>query len=70
MMTTLFAKHAEEFSKSTDESTDGLESRSIMLVLSPVIYENFVFPYLQTLFYDMVSPSRAVMLAALILNEK
>ena len=66
MTNILFAKHAEELSKSTDE----LESRSIMLVLSPVIYEHFVFPYLQTLSYDMSSPSRAVMLAALILNEK
>ena len=62
MMTNLlFAKHAEELSK----NTDGLESRSIMLELSPVIYEHFVFPYLQTLFYDMASPSRVVMLAAL-----
>ena len=64
MMTNLsFAKHAEELSK----STDGLESRSIMLVPSPVICEHFFFPYLHTLFYDMASPSRAVMLAALIL---
>ena len=64
MMTNLsFAKHAEELSK----STDGLESRSIMLVPSPVIREYFFFPYLHTLFHDMASPSRAVMLAALIL---
>ena len=60
-----FAKHAEELSKST--CTDGLESRSIMLVPSPVMCEHFVFPYLHTLLYDMASPSRAVMLAALIL---
>jgi len=64
MMTKLsFAKHAEELSK----STDGLESRSIMLVPSPVICEHSVFSYLHTLFYDMASPSRAVMLAALVL---
>ena len=64
MMTNLsFAKHTEELSK----STDGLESRSITLVPSPVICEHFAFPYLHTLFYDMASPSRAVMLAALIL---
>ena len=58
-----FAKHAEELFR----STDGLESHSIMLVPSPVICEHFVFPYLHTFFYDMASPSRAVMLAALIL---
>ena len=64
MMTNLsFARHAEELSK----STDGLESRSITLVPSPVICEHFVFPYLHTLFYDMALPSRAVMLEALIL---
>ena len=64
MMTNLlFATHTEELSK----STDGLGSRSITLVLSPVICENFVFPYLHTLSYDMASPSRAVILAALIL---
>ena len=64
MMTNLsFAKHTEELSK----STDGLESRSITLVPSSVICEHFFFPYLHTLFYDMASPSRAVMLAALIL---
>ena len=59
----LFATHTEELSK----STDGLGSRSIKLVLSPVICEHFVFPYLHTLSYDMASPSRAVMLGALIL---
>ena len=63
MMTNLlFATHTEELSK----STDGLGSRSIT-VLSPVICEHFVFPYLHTLSYDMASPSRAVILAALIL---
>ena len=34
-MTSLFVKDAEELSK----NTDGLESRFIMLVLSPVIFE-------------------------------
>ena len=67
MMTNLsFARHAEELSK----STDGLESRSITLVPSPVICEHFVFPYLHTLFYDMALPSRAVMLGSLNFNEK
>ena len=60
-MTNLFVKDTEELSK----STDGLESRFIVLVPSPVILERFVFPYLQTLFYDMASPSSAVNLAAL-----
>ena len=61
MMTSLFVKDAEELSK----STDGLESRFIMLVLSPVIYERFAFSYLQTRFRHMASYSRAVMLAPL-----
>ena len=65
-MTSLFVKDAEELSK----STDGLESRFIMLVLSPVILEHFVFPYPQTLFYDMASPSSAVTVAALTNFEK
>ena len=48
-------KDTEELSK----SIDGLESRFIMLVPSPVILEHFVFPY------DMASPSSALNLAAL-----
>ena len=60
MLTSLFVKDAEELS----ESTNGLESRFIMLVLSPVILEHFAFSYLQILFYDMALPSSAVMLAA------
>ena len=62
----MIVKDTEELSK----STDGLESRFIMLVPSPVILDNFVFPYQQTLFYDMASPSRAVNLAALNNFEK
>lgn len=62
-VTKLFVKDAEGLSK----STDGLERRFIMLVLSPVVLEDFVFPYqyLQALFHDMASPSSAVTLAAL-----
>ena len=65
-MTSLFVKDTEELSK----STDGLESRFIMLVPSQVILEHFVCPYQQTLFYDMASPSSAVSLAALNNVEK
>ena len=60
-MTSLFVNDTEELSK----STAGLEIRFIMLVPSPVILDHFVFPYQQTLFYDMASPSSAVNLAAL-----
>ena len=60
MMTSLFVKDEEELSK----STEGLESRFILLVLPPVIFEQSAFPYLQTLFYDMASPSSALMPAA------
>ena len=62
-MTSLFVKDTEELS-------DGLESRFIMLVPSPVILEHFVFPYQQTFFYDMASPSSAVNVAALNNFEK
>jgi len=58
-MTRLFVKDAGELSN----NTDGLSSHFIMLLLSPVILQHFVFPYLPTLFNDIASPSSAATLA-------